>query len=269
MGMSYYYVDKNWNPIYGEEAKKKLEEYNDEIFLDKDAGIIAVSKERWKAAQAAEKNGWMNLWLYQTQDRNDDHYNMFDQYMALKNNTFENAIELGCGPFTNIRYIGGVCKIIQCSLLDPLVESYLEHPYCSYDRNRIRCITNKELSVTQIIPMPIEEYQVSQQYDLVVMINVIQHCYDVQAIFANIGQMLKNDGYFVFHDYYYDHDIVSQSVKTSFDQGHPLKVDRKLLDHYLTNMFNPIFKLLAPPKEAGLDRIYFIGKKKAFEEKLE
>ena len=135
----YWFVDENWNILEGEAAKKELELTSDTEFLTEDNGIILVSRERWKIAQQFEKVGWMEKRVGARSDRNIQHMADFDHYACLKGLSFRHAIELGCGPFTNLRLIGQVCQVKTCSLLDPLIESYLKLPNRSYDNQNLNC----------------------------------------------------------------------------------------------------------------------------------
>ena len=260
----YTYGDHTWKALTGDEAKRKIEIQNDAGFLDANFGVINVSQERWKMAQEAEKNGWMNLWRNATIDRNDEHFIFFDRYAHLNGATFEHAIELGCGPFTNLRFVGGVGKIRQCSLLDPLLNDYLQHPHCTYKQGSLQTISGGSIKVAEGFAVPLEQYKVDRQYDLVVMINVVQHCYDVRLVFKKIYQMLSENGVLIFSDCYYDHESVKEAVVTSWDQGHPLQVDRKVYDGFMDTMFRPIFKkrvISSTFHGANSDYFYFIGQK--------
>ena len=128
----YTYVTRDFEVLTGEAARPLVERTNDRRFLTRDAGIHTVSVDRWKLAQDAERHHWLDLRPHLNEDRNMDHAFMYDRYSALAKRTFENAIELGCGPFTNMRVLGQVCTIKRLTLLDPLIEDYLQHQHCHY-----------------------------------------------------------------------------------------------------------------------------------------
>jgi len=60
---------------------------------------------------------------------------------------------------------------------------------------------------------------------MVVMINVIEHCFNIERIFAAIIELCRKDTVFVFHDRLYSAFRVKRSATQRFDAGHPLKVE--------------------------------------------
>ena len=152
----YWFVDDDWNILEGEAAKKELEKTSDAKFLTEENGITQVSRERWNIAQQFERIGWMKKKVGARSDRNIQHMADFDHYACLKGLSFKHAIELGCGPFTNLRLIGQVCRVKTCSLLDPLIESYLKLPNRSYDTKNLNCrvveiISNSNQFLTKVM----------------------------------------------------------------------------------------------------------------------
>ena len=242
-------------------------------------------------AQKAERKHWMVIGLGAQDDYNYDHAAGFDDYSVLEGLEFEHAIELGCGPFTNLRIVAGKCQIATCDLLDPLVESYLTHPGCTYSRTSLevdstwmprrfrqflrrhrrlglRGITiGGRVSVGRLIPAPIEDMPLDGVYDLVVMENVIEHCYDIERVFANILNVLRPGGVFVIQDRYYYADRVVERASTLFDAAHPLQVDRHLIDEFLRANFEELYyRARNVPGEfmgydVSADNFYFVGRR--------
>lgn len=226
----HWYVDENFRILKGEDASKALQEISDADYLSQSQGIVRVTRARWQIAQTFERKGWMGLWIQTADDRNLQHMADFDNYEELHDRRFQNAIELGCGPFTNLRLIGQICQVKECTLLDPLVRDYLKHPNCSYDAKWLRCGENglsKKLSVLkplravrrvirrlfpgtlqrrirvrELVAGPIEEMPAGERYDLIVIINVIEHCYDINRVFENIVKIAAPNAILVFHDKY-------------------------------------------------------------------
>lgn len=116
--------------------------------------------------------------------------------------------------------------------------------------------------------MPAEEMSASNKYDLVIMINVIEHCYDAELVFQNILDSTNEDSYFVFADKLYNHEKVKNAVKTGYDAAHPLKVDEKVIDKFLNGNFEVVYKriqtnsMFLEGEKQLWDDIYFIGKRK-------
>lgn len=291
MPEGFLFIDDEVNIITAEDAEQALARQNDSKYIEGAAGIKRVPRERWAMAQKAERKHWMVNGLGVSDDRNYDHAAGFDHYSALKGLAFSRAIELGCGPFTNLRVIADMCRIEECDLLDPLVEDYLRHPGCRYsatvltvDRSHLnsalrqflrrhRRLGLQHLTERGIVPIgrlvaaPIEKMPLDQTYDLAVMENVIEHCYDVDLVFANILSVLKPGGLFVIHDRYYYSEQVEERARTLFDAAHPLQVDRTLVDTFLKANFEPAYsKTEYVPGEfmghdVGADNYFFIGRR--------
>jgi SAM-dependent methyltransferase len=292
----YHFTDETATTYQGDEARKRLAKVNDRIFLSDGKGIVEVSEDRWRTAQRFERHGWMEKWLGAKDDRNYTHMRGFDGYGLLKRRKFENAIELGCGPFTNTRLMGGLCSIKQVSLLDPLVEDYLALDNACYDRSRLRtdsrvkrfansgsglfrrgvsklcrvfpAVQHGSIPIKEIFACPIEQMpNRPRAYDLVVLINVIEHCYNLPLLFEKVSSICKPGGLFVFHDHLYDHDLVAKMVDGHhYESGHPLMVDRKVVEQFCHSQFENLFErydsepVVGHPFLAKHLTYYFIGR---------
>jgi SAM-dependent methyltransferase len=259
------FVTRDFKTLTGEAARLRLMAVNDREFLSRENGIVSVSRERWEIAQDAEAHGWLDLWKGAVEDRNSHHYALFDYFLMLGDRSFDRAIELGCGPFTNLRFIASASKIAALELLDPLAERYIELPNCTYRDGRLRRIDGGSSPIDAVHSIPIEEMNIDERFDLVVLINVIEHCFDAERIFSNVWSLLRRGGVFVFHDKYYDHKDVAAEVLSSYDTGHPLKVDRRLVDTFLSR-FAPVFSRRTTTFGAARmtdigDAIYFVGER--------
>lgn len=291
MPEDFLFIDDEVNIITADDAKKALARQNDSAYVEAEAGIKRVPSERWAMAQKAERKHWMVNGQGAGDDHNYDHALGFDNYSALKARSFSRAIELGCGPFTNLRIIAGACSIAECDLLDPLIESYLQHPGRRYSTTALRVdrsamnpglrqflrghrrlrleglTVSGVVPIGRLIPTPIEEMPLDQKYDLVVMENVIEHCYNADLVFANILSILEPGGLLVIHDRYYYSEKVEARTRTLFDAAHPLQVDRTLVDTFLKANFEPIYsKVENVPGEfmghdVGADNYFFIGRR--------
>jgi len=287
------YIGSAQNILTGEAAEKALQKENDEKYFREDEGVSQVEKGRWVKAQTAEKQNWMQLGLRAADDRNYDHAVHFEKYQSLGGFEFEHAVELGCGPFTNLRLIANVCRIQQCSLLDPLIDVYVTHPQCRYKSKKLikdsfsssewmrtlrkaawRIMPDRlrfrfpGIPVARTFSMPIEEMPLDVSYDLLVMINVIEHCYDVHLLLNNLLHVLKPGGILVFHDRLYDATVIRERVKDKYDAAHPLRVDRKILQDFLQKNFEPLFEKTDTKthafrgREETVKTVYFIGRKR-------
>lgn len=302
----YVHIDSNVNILHGEEARQRLAQENDRAYLTNGRGVTRVDHTRWKKAQQAEHTHWFHHSITADSDRNEGHFEGFNGYRALRGRQFENAIELGCGPFTNMRLIADVCRVKQTTLLDPLIARYLSHPHCGYDQNALRLQYSAWLHVPQFLRKPIDSFRwwrrypnwhrrltsghtlpikrmidsaieampTDDRYDLVVIINVIEHCYDIEAVFERILTTTQVGGYLVFQDRLYTHDEVASKVDHHYDAAHPLRIDGDLLRYFLAANFEPQFErerteAILQRDENGKyqqvgseDVIYFIGRRK-------
>jgi SAM-dependent methyltransferase len=299
----YLHIDDDVHILTDEEAKRALERENDQAFLSADSGIVKVTEKRWRSAQTAERKHWMVLGINGEDDRNEEHSAAFNNYQALGGATYNAAIELGCGPFTNLRLIANHCSINACSLLDPLIKDYLNHPHCAYThdalivdkyqsrslpariqravqrrlpeamkRSRVdrlrRKSSTRTIPIKELIAAPIETMPTERVYDLVVILNVIEHCYDIQQVFQNILTVMPSGSILVFHDKLYSHDEVKERTATLYDAAHPLMVDQAILYQFLEQNFVSLYEKVATAtwefmgEENSADMLYYIGRRK-------
>lgn len=274
--MRHIFIDEDIRVLEGAEAQRHLAERNDLPFLDPASGVVAVSPERWALAQRAEQAHWMRRGIGAQDDRNRQHLLSFRSFEALRGRSFRHALEIGCGPFTNLRLIGRTCKIGRCTLLDPLVRSYLSHPYCYYDERMLdlgptgvagriarkllpRCYRAAQRAMGRCIPVaalepaPIETYAPSSRFDLVVMINVLEHCFDGRRVFGNILAACEPGAAFVFMDALYDAAPMADSLARQYDAAHPLKIDRRVLLDFLQSNFDELFSRVVPRHSTRTD----------------
>lgn len=285
---SYLHIDGDVKILKGDEARDAIQSENDRRYVSDNQGILSVPIERWSLAQKAEKKHWMEYGRNALNDRNDIHLSCFEEYTSVSGQSFRHAIELGCGPFTNLRFIGTKCSISKCDLLDPLIDDYLLHPHCRYDKHYLRTertsknyldkmvnilniITKRnanKIAIDTLYSTPIEKFNVEKKYDLLVINNVIEHCYDVNKVFQVIDTILEKNGVLIFTDKCYTHEKVKADLDVVYDAAHPLRVDRSVFDSFLGSKFNELFSSIISEEVsvAGMnmkfENLYFIGRKK-------
>jgi SAM-dependent methyltransferase len=238
-----------------------------------------------------EKKHWMVNNLETANDRNDYHFVQFNKYKAIQKKIFHSMLEIGCGPFTNARVITGICNINYCSLLDPLANEYLNHNFSYYDNKYIFSeyipkigkivrkffptmfksylkLASHKTKIRNFYNIPAEHLPTNDKYDLITMINVIEHCFDVRKIFQNILKVSIAGSYFIFSDKLYEHDKIQELAENSYDAAHPIKVDRRVIEKYLNDNFNSIYKRVQynsaffEGEKIQWDDMYFIGIRK-------
>ena len=250
------YTNEKRQMFFGEEAKRLLDQKNDiKFYNENESGIHRVDKERWSEAQEYEKDTWISN-PHLDDDRNSEHFLRFDSLQKILEiqNTYENIIELGCGPFTNLRLMSPIIKPKKIKLLDPLINEYLKLPNCTYKNNTLNGCP------VDFINSPIEEYKSEIKYDLVIMINVIEHCYDVELIFQKINSILKKDGIFIFSDVFFENGY--EMANNTYDAGHPLRLSKTKLD-FLLEDYETIYEKYYHGlySQDWRNDIYYIGKK--------
>ena len=275
--MKRIHVDENVTVRTDEEANIAFLKENDIAFFEDNKGIVKVTKERWEKAQRTERKHWMEIGKDAKDDRNYYHKDKFDNYNSIKGRVFKNALEVGCGPFTNLRIVGNFCNIKSCSLNDPLIKSYLSHTNCSYTNNSLIVDTGnekltffdkifrKKIKINNLYDCAFEDISVSEKFDLIVIINVIEHCYDLDIFFSKVISLLSENGVLIFEDKLYSIDNLKDDVNTVYDAAHPLRVNKEIILDFLKNNFLELYSNTQQnTAELGgksflWEDIYFIG----------
>jgi SAM-dependent methyltransferase len=261
-----FFGDENRNVAVGQEAMLKLSSMNDKSFLRDGQGIIEINIDRWKEAQRYERRAWMEGYGRSAQeDRNSKHKRDFSNYAVIQGMYFDKAIEIGCGPFTNMVHI---LKYIKCgvvTLLDPLSNDYLSHPHCTYKHKHLGGWFGKKV---HIVAEPIENFAGNYVFDLVVMINVLEHCFSAPKVFERIISLTAPGGILIFHDKLIPSDAMAVIVQKIYDAGHPLRVAKAEILEFLSRNYDELFsRHVAIPSDAyTFDSIYFIGRKRIRQE---
>lgn len=257
------YIDEHRRIIQGEAALPLIVNRNEERFFEAGKGIVCVDEKRWEEAQRYERLTWTRDGRFAADDRNEYHLKNFANYVAIRDRHFSNGIELGCGPFTNFRLILQTCQVDNVSLLDPLIPSYLSHPFCAYPKSKIGGVLRPSLLLrdlrypstflrnrrnvfqvggwfgrtVSLFPVTIEDFLTTAKFDLVIMINVLEHCRDANAVLGQILRLLLPGGTFIFADVAWDSDDVQRTVPISYDAGHPLRISSSFINEFLESNF--------------------------------
>ena len=233
-----------------------------------------VSKEIWDRAQQYELKAWkwQNSWVNSIVDAGkrffghkgvtvgDDWNNWwcekFNNYEVIPNQN-ENAIELGCGPYTNIRLILNKKAIDHVVCSDPLVNEYIlfkgQWLASQYARGAILLDNH-----------PIEECPFSDNYfDLVILINVLDHVRDALVCLETAIRITKPKGFLIIGQ-----DLTNESdmINTGNDIGHPIRLHHEDVDRSILNKFDPkLYKILSREDgrnpQAHYGTYLFIGQK--------
>lgn len=204
----------------------------------------AQRKHGWKrivwplAAPALRALNWSRAW---GDDWNRWWRDQFDGYSFLPAHLGD-CVELGCGPYTNIRLVleGRTADRVVCS--DPLVRSYLGF--------QGRWLAHAhEVGLVEVDDHPIEETAFPpESFDLVVMINVLDHVHDADACMEKAISLVREGGSFVLGQDLSDAEDLKHHP---YDVGHPIRLRREDLDPFLEPLTTLHRRDL--PREAGRD----------------
>lgn len=246
--MRHCYIDSNIEAFTDGSAISKLSLDNDTKY-NSTRGVVSVDRDRWVTAQGYEKKTWMQHQIDVNNDHNDINARWFDEYNLLRGRSFNNVIEIGCGPFTNMRYI---LKCITCNLvtlLDPLINEYITHPNCSYKNKTLENVD------VELIQSSMEEYDTDKKYDLVVMINVLEHCMDADKVLSNILNILSDDGVLVFCESTAKPNI----TEYLYDAGHPIRICESVVSDFVQNFDLQFYNKYPASNEWSNEYTCFIG----------
>jgi len=223
--------------------------------------IDKVTRERWQKAQQWEEEHWVNtqrlrsrygknvIWQimskvgmvskYRGDDWNAWWKKQFDDYRFLPPEV-ENAIEVGCGPFTNVRLMFEHSDIKHLVLSDPLIRTYVN----------FKLTFVKEMyrnAACMLDDHPLESLPFAPNYfDLAVMINVLDHVEDASRCMENLVNIVRPGGILIVGQ-----DLTSEEDYEALRAdagaiGHPIKLNQK--------WFEPFFKGFQPLIEKVLSR---------------
>lgn len=215
----------------------------------------SVDNLRWQKAQKWEEDHWIRTqkararygknWIWRAlhflgaadKYRGDD-WNLwwkhqFDNYAFLPE-TVDNAIEVGCGPYTNIKHITEQCRPKHLFLSDPLIKTYINFKltYTSDAYRQGFCILDDH---------PLEEIPYRDNYfDLVVMINVLDHVQNATKSMENAIRMTKRNGFLILgQDLTNEDDLITLNQDLGLI-GHPIKLPEEWFRPFLKPSFAPV-----------------------------
>ena len=233
---------------------------------DPNAAVVtaAVSSDRWKEAQAWEQEHWVRTqalrgkhfknhiwkllsWLGLVERHRGDDWNQwwktaFGDYAFLPEKV-ENAIEVGCGPYTNIRRMVERTQIEHMVLSDPLIRTYTKFKltFVSEMYREALCMLDDH---------PIEELPFASNYfDLVVMINVLDHVRDAGRCMDNLVRVTKPGGILIVGQDLTNAEDLARQKGGAGEIGHPIKLDEHWFQPWLSQGFEPLIHRVIPREE--------------------
>ena len=165
------------------------------------------SVEAWsKLAQEGEFNFHKNNKWRQSDDFMQQTIKLFD-YFGFSRSQYKGKtiIDLGAGSKLRTKYFTGANIIV----IEPLAERFIQEIEW--------CDLNDALEVYST-PAEITIEECKNRADLLISINVIDHCYDFETIVDNIYKYLKKDGL----------AFISFDKHEKADKMHPLQLDEEI-----------------------------------------
>ena len=204
----------------GEEAAAAIANVNDSKYFDPAIGVVKVDEERWRKAQAFELAGWSKHWERST-DRNNEHAQHFNNYTAVPS-ALGHVCEIGCGISTQLQTSAKNRHISRLTLIDPLINTYKQMKECPYKRGKFNNLP------TTISNHRAEMLKISEAFDTIICINVLEHVMDAILVLNNIHRALKTGGTLIFGERSWD-DFDPLEL---FDVGHPIRLRTTTLQQF-------------------------------------
>lgn len=224
-----------------------------------------VPADRWQQAQQWEVGLWDEtqrvrarygkniIWRilrsmrivdrYRGNDWNTWWRDLFDGYRFLPPRVTD-AIEVGCGPYTNMRYVMDACRPDRVVLSDPLIERYRHYQLTFLSEAQHQPWCRLDASPLEKLPFP------DASFDLAIMINVLDHVQDAPACMQNVLRILRSGGWLILGQDLTNEADLAVLARDPGLVGHPIKLSADWFDPYLNKGFRPaIHKIL--PREDG------------------
>lgn len=231
--------------------------------------VRRVSTDRWREAQRWERALWVNgqrkrgwkrlVWPVAApvlraigwkrawgDDWNHWWAERFDDYAFLPDELGD-VIELGCGPYTNTRLVlrGRAAQRVVCS--DPLVGTYTTF--------RGRWLADASAAGrVELDDHPIEELPFpASSFDLVVMINVLDHVRDADLCLRTAVSLVRPGGYLLLGQ---DLSDAADVAHHPYDVGHPIRLRREDVDRHLEPL-TPVLRNDLSREEGREPRLHY------------
>jgi SAM-dependent methyltransferase len=241
-----------------------------------------TSLEAWHSAQEWEKAHWVNtqkqrarwgknvIWQglrafgivpkYRGDDYNLWWKRQFQDYRFLPNEV-ENALEVGCGPYTNIRLMFDRCRFSHIVLSDPLIRTYAKFKltFVSEMYRNVACVLDDH---------PLEDLPFrSGFFDLVIKVNVLDHVRDARRCMENVVAVTKPGGWLIVGQDLTNAEDLEVLKQDPGAVGHPIKLGAEWFEPWLKDAFEPeIYTVLSRDQGRAAEHHYgtliFAGRKK-------
>ncbi|NIT04303.1 methyltransferase domain-containing protein [Candidatus Saccharibacteria bacterium] len=228
--------------------------------------ITNVNRARWLEAQkfsleSASRSyesgdDWNHWWKEK-----------FDGYRVLEGKKFENVLEVGCGPHTNLRLILPLIEAKNLYFEDPLIRDFFDFfapasvgwkrrwfgwlkPAKPGPEHHLKKIVEDRRYRVDLTSDPLEELPYKDKLmDLIVCNNVLDHVMDAGKCMKEMHRVLKKGGLVVLGQDLSDEEDYRRSPDSWKDVGHPIKLDEKTINKYMVGYERIFYNVL--PREEG------------------
>jgi SAM-dependent methyltransferase len=153
------------------------------------------------------------------------------------------GLEVGCGPYSNIRLLSRVVSLARVTCCDPLLPTYLGHRNTWVGAQLRRRAIDAVACMGETLPFR------SEHFDLAVCINVLDHVQSAPALLDELHRVQRPGGYLVLGQDLVDASDVAQA-EVRDDIGHPIKIDRATLEGWARERYRPALERCLP-RERG------------------
>jgi SAM-dependent methyltransferase len=193
-------------------------------------------------------------------DRAEEHWKAFDSFHCMAHGMqLGKVIEVGAGPWTQLKgilHIRSDLVVDHFTIWEPMAKRYMsEVRSCSYRSGT--SLVKVDGSGTHSFPVQVissgGELIISREkFDTVISINVLEHVQDAFKYLTGLYKALRTGGLLIFHDRYYGNNEITQG-----DLYHPVRIKRKVLDHFLSG-FDILFNNCSAHYDGRKDRGYYV-----------
>jgi ubiquinone/menaquinone biosynthesis C-methylase UbiE len=225
-----------------------------------DAVNDRVEQSQWQVAQTWEREFWLrqqknlaklgknHIWRllslfgvvekYRGDDDNQWWSKCFDDYRFLPARA-ENVIEVGCGPYTNMRLVRKACEPKHLFLSDPLIRTYVGFKMTFvHEMYRVAgCYLDDH---------PLENLPYRDNFfDLAIMLNVLDHVQDANACMQSLARVVRSGGFIIVgQDLTNEEDL--RSHPDGMRTGHPITLNEDWFRPHFEGKFDPIINKVLP-----------------------
>jgi len=256
---------RNYRPAQNCRLKgRSYREKFDSCLRNPEYGSAIIPKRRWEAAQEAEAELWRKTtskseWNAETGDRAEMHVRQFNFYKSLPTGNLGKIIEIGSGQWTQTSFMlkeRSDLIATDITLVDPGISGYVASGNAAYKDGHLNGVPVTLLSVGAE-EIPSSHYG---KYDVVVMINCIEHTFNAFATLTAAYRLLKPNGIFIFQERSVRYDAADQMF-------HPVRLSIHFFEWFLDMLYTEMYQFEDITHEMGRKEwiegeVYYIGKKK-------